>query len=89
EAMEHPHLRERGTVRTVTEREFGTFDMPGMPLRFSAYANDLDLQAPYLGEHNRDVLSNFLSYDEARIEELEQAGVLVAESLPGQQTGTA
>lgn len=82
EAMEHPHLLERGTVRTVTEREFGTFQMPGMPLRFSEYANDLELQAPFLGEHNRQTLRELLAYSDGQIDQLEQRGVLVAEALP-------
>ena len=82
EAMEHPHLIARGTVRTVTERGFGTFQMPGMPLRFSEYANDLDLQAPYLGEHNREVLGGLLAYSDARMDELENTGVIVAEAIP-------
>ncbi len=82
QAMEHPHLIERGTVRTVTEREFGTFQMPGMPLRFSEYANDLELQAPFLGEHNRQTLQALPGYSEAEIDQLEALGVLVAEALP-------
>ncbi|HCO59210.1 MAG TPA: hypothetical protein DIT58_03375 [Porticoccaceae bacterium] len=82
EAMEHPHLIERGTVRTVTERGFGAFQMPGMPLRFSEYENDLDLQAPYLGEHNREVLGSLLAYSDAQMEALEKNGVIVAETIP-------
>lgn len=82
EAMQHPHFIERGTVRTVTEREFGTFQMPGMPLRFSEYANVEDLEAPYLGEHNHAVLKNLLAYTDAEIAALEQQHVLVAEPLP-------
>lgn len=81
-AMEHPHLVERGTVRTVTERGFGAFQMPGMPLRFSEYENNLDLQAPYLGEHNRDVLGSLLSYSDTQMDELEASGVIVAETIP-------
>lgn len=82
EAMEHPHLIERGTVRTVTERGFGTFQMPGMPLRFSEYPNDLDLQAPYLGEHNRETLKDLLSYTDAQLDELEQQGAIKSETIP-------
>jgi crotonobetainyl-CoA:carnitine CoA-transferase CaiB-like acyl-CoA transferase len=82
EAMQHPHFVERGTVRTVTEREFGTFQMPGMPLRFSEYANVEGLQAPYLGEHNHEVLKDLLAYTDAEIAVLEREGVLVAEALP-------
>lgn len=85
EAMQHPHFIERGTVRTVTEREFGTFQMPGMPLRFSEYANVVDLQAPYLGEHNHEVLKHLLAYTDDQIAELEGQAVLVAEPLPDPQ----
>jgi crotonobetainyl-CoA:carnitine CoA-transferase CaiB-like acyl-CoA transferase len=82
EAMQHPHFIERGTVRTVTEREFGTFQMPGMPLRFSEYANVVDLEAPYLGEHNHEVLKNLLAYTDGEIAALESQHILVAESVP-------
>jgi len=82
EAMQHPHFIERGTVRTVTEREFGTFQMPGMPLRFSEYANVADLEAPYLGEHNHEVLKNLLAYSAGEIAALESQHILVAEPVP-------
>ncbi len=82
QVMAHPHMRGRGTVRTVTDRGAGSFDMPGMPLRFSAFANDLELHAPYLGEHNREVLSQLLAFDDRQIGELIAAGVLVQEPLP-------
>ncbi len=82
EAMNHPHFIARGTVRTVTEREFGTFQMPGMPLRFSEYPNDIELEAPYLGEHNREVLKDLLACSNAEISALEQQRVLVAEAFP-------
>ncbi|MBL4869236.1 MAG: CoA transferase [Pseudomonadales bacterium] len=82
EVMEHPHMRQRGTVRTVTDRGAGSFDMPGMPLRFSAYANDLELNAPYLGEHNQAVLQELLGMDSEYISALTDKGILVSEDLP-------
>ncbi|TAL05103.1 MAG: CoA transferase, partial [Porticoccaceae bacterium] len=85
EAMQHPHFIERGTVRTVTEREFGTFQMPGMPLRFSEYANVADLEAPYLGEHNHEVLKNLLAYTDGEIAALEGQHILIAEPVPDPQ----
>ncbi len=82
QAMNHPHMQYRGTVRTITDRGAGSFEMPGMPLRFSEYDNDLDLQAPYLGEHNQEVLGQLLSLPDTRINELTDKGVLVAEEIP-------
>jgi CoA:oxalate CoA-transferase len=76
EAVNHPHLRERGTVRTVHDRILGDFDVPGFALRFSQFPRRLELEAPMLGEHNRDVLTNYLGYAEARVRELESIGIL-------------
>jgi len=82
QVMEHPHMRQRGTVRSITDRGAGSFEMPGMPLRFSGFANDLDLQAPYLGEHNGAVLGGLLGLSAERIAGLTAEGVLVAEPIP-------
>ncbi|HJU28648.1 MAG TPA: CoA transferase [Candidatus Binataceae bacterium] len=76
EAMNHPHLRERGTVRKVRDRVLGEFDLPGFALRFSEFKNALTLDAPFLGEHNERVLTSYLGYTGARVAELERGGVL-------------
>ncbi len=75
EAVNHPHLRERRTVRTVEDRHLGAFDIPGMPLRFSEFPDELTLEAPILGEHNRALLEEIGLSAEA-IEDLERRGVL-------------
>lgn len=74
--MKMPHARERRTVRTIHDRALGTFDIPGMPLRFSEFPDDLELDAPFLGEHNAEVLGEVLGYDASRIAALENEGVL-------------
>jgi len=76
EAVNHPHLRERGTVRTVHDRMLGDFEVPGFALRFSDFPQRLDLEAPLLGEHNEEVLTRYLGYSQARVAELEQGGIL-------------
>jgi crotonobetainyl-CoA:carnitine CoA-transferase CaiB-like acyl-CoA transferase len=76
EAIKHPHLRERGTVRTVHDRILGDFEVPGFALRFSAYPQRLELEAPMLGEHNAEILERYLSYSQSRVRKLEQQGVL-------------
>lgn len=76
EAVNHPHLRQRRTVRKIRDRILGEYDIPGVPLRFSDFPADLDLQAPLLGEHNAEILTG-LGYSEARIRQFEQAGVLM------------
>lgn len=76
EAMSHPHLRERQTVRTVTDRIAGEFQIPGVPLRFSAFPQLLELEAAFLGEHNREILHDYLGYSDEQVRELEARKVL-------------
>jgi crotonobetainyl-CoA:carnitine CoA-transferase CaiB-like acyl-CoA transferase len=68
--------RERGTVRTIKDRIFGEFAAPGFPLRFSAFPERLPLEAAVHGEHNDEVLSQYLGYSQERIRALETEGVL-------------
>jgi crotonobetainyl-CoA:carnitine CoA-transferase CaiB-like acyl-CoA transferase len=76
EAVQHPHLRQRGTVRTVHDRFLGDFEVPGFALRFSDYPERLELEAPTLGEHNREILTEMLGYSPESIADLERRGIL-------------
>jgi crotonobetainyl-CoA:carnitine CoA-transferase CaiB-like acyl-CoA transferase len=76
QTLTHPHLLQRGTVRTVKDRLAGEFQMPGMPIKTSGYPANNELQAPLLGEHNAELLSGLLGKSAAEIAALEQAGVL-------------
>jgi crotonobetainyl-CoA:carnitine CoA-transferase CaiB-like acyl-CoA transferase len=78
ETVSHPHLRARGTVRTIEDRLAGKFEIPGMPLRFSEFPKDLPLEAATLGQHNSEILRELLGRSDKEIEELRAAGVLVA-----------
>jgi crotonobetainyl-CoA:carnitine CoA-transferase CaiB-like acyl-CoA transferase len=76
QAVNHPHLRARQTVRKISDPVFGEFDAPGFPLRFSAFPGFLPLTAPTLGQHNREILESYLGYSPKRIASLEQSGIL-------------
>lgn len=73
-----PHMIERGTVRKISDPKLGEVNMPGMPLRFSGFPNNIPLEAAHLGQHNAEVLSSMLGLSSARIDELRAAGVLHA-----------
>jgi crotonobetainyl-CoA:carnitine CoA-transferase CaiB-like acyl-CoA transferase len=79
EAMSHPHLIERKTVRTVTDRVFGPVKIPGMPLRFSDFPDTLDLQAQAIGESNVAVMKEYLNMSDSEIAALQKEGVLSSE----------
>ncbi len=76
EVVATPHMRERGTVRTVHDPKLGDVTLPGMPLHFSEFPRHLPLAAASLGEHNDEVLSEMLGYDAERIARLRAEGVL-------------
>lgn len=76
QAINHPHLRGRHTVRTVKDRIMHDFDIPGFPLKFSRFPEELPLEAPFLGEHNSEILRNYLGYSAERINQLKAEGVL-------------
>jgi crotonobetainyl-CoA:carnitine CoA-transferase CaiB-like acyl-CoA transferase len=78
ETLTHPHHVARGTVRTITDPVAGSFQIPGMPLRFSKFPDDLPLEAPTLGQHNAEVLRDWLGMNEQEIASLESASVLQA-----------
>jgi CoA:oxalate CoA-transferase len=77
EAMEHPHLRERKTIRRVKDPRLGEFDMPSMPVRFSDWQYETNLKASLLGEDNEAVLHEMLGLSDDEIAELYSERVLL------------
>jgi crotonobetainyl-CoA:carnitine CoA-transferase CaiB-like acyl-CoA transferase len=76
ETINHPHLRHRGTVRTITDRIAGEFDIPGMPIKYSDYPEDLPLEAATLGEHNGQIVTELLKHSEDELTQLRAIGIL-------------
>ena len=64
----------------MSDRAFGEVDIPGMPLRFSEFPEELPLEAPFLGEHNEEILSRYLGYSPEQVREMEDQGVLKREA---------
>ncbi len=76
EAMRHPHLIQRGTITTVNDQIIGKLELPGSPLHFSEFPEPIEGPAPLLGEHNLEILREYLGYTPAQVKELETQGVL-------------
>jgi CoA:oxalate CoA-transferase len=83
EAMAHPHVRQRGTVRTVQDRHLGRFDIPGPLARFSGWPADPAPRADLLGEHNEAVLRDLIGLSDEEIRALYADGVLVRDPAIG------
>ena len=77
-----PTLAARGAIRDVDDRGGGHRRVMDSPYRFSDAASGLHGVAPYRGEHNGEVLAEWLAADDAAVRALEEAGVLVAEPAP-------
>jgi CoA:oxalate CoA-transferase len=77
EAIAHPHLNQRKTVRWVQDPQLGMVAIPGVPVKFSAWPDRTELRSARLGEDNERVLRDYLDLSDTRIEELYSRGVLV------------
>ena len=81
EAMAHPHLCARGTVRRVSDETIGAFDIPGLPVKFSRWAERSELAADRLGEHNEAVLRELLALSDQEIAGLYADKVILRDPL--------
>jgi len=77
EAMAHPHLKERKTVREVSDPALGKFAIPGMPVKFSNWPDRTDVAASRLGEDNDSILQELAGLSSSEIAALYEQGVLV------------
>jgi crotonobetainyl-CoA:carnitine CoA-transferase CaiB-like acyl-CoA transferase len=75
EALDHPQTLARGMVVDLAHAEAGGTRALGCPLHFSATPARIDLPAPRLGEHTREVLRE-CGYAEAEIDALAAEGVI-------------
>jgi CoA:oxalate CoA-transferase len=83
EAMAHPHLNQRKTVRWVHDPLLGRVAIPGIPVKFSAWPDRMEVRAARLGEDNERVLRDYLNLDDGQIRELYRTSVLVRDSTLG------
>lgn len=72
----HPHYNARGAFQEIEYPEVGPVGVVSPPYRFSATPAAVSGPAPQLGEHNYDVLSEYLQYSPEDVAALVDAGVL-------------
>lgn len=77
---DQPTLAHRGSIVDLDDREGGTRPIPQSPYRFSAARSGVRGVAPHRGEHNTEVLGEWLGLDAARAAALRDAGVLSADA---------
>src|SRR6267154_3157227 len=77
EAVKHPHLNERKTVRWIKDPQLGKVAIPGVPVKFSAWPDKTVVRSARFGEDNERVLRDLLKMPDYRIRQLYAEGILV------------
>jgi CoA:oxalate CoA-transferase len=77
-----PTLQARGLAAQVDDRAGGTRPVIRMPYRFSAARSEPRGGAPYVGEHNAEVLAEWLSLGADEVAGLVESKVLLGASSP-------
>jgi len=82
DAADHPWFRERGAVVDVDDEILGRIAVTGLPMHLSDVETPaVDRPAPFLGQHNAEILAEVLGYDAGRIAALAAAGIIVADRI--------
>ena len=81
DAINEPYFHSRGMVRNIEDPVLGPLTIPGFPLKFSDQPEVLDLEAPTLGQHNREVVGDLLGYKKEAIDDLEKIGALFSKDV--------
>jgi crotonobetainyl-CoA:carnitine CoA-transferase CaiB-like acyl-CoA transferase len=76
DVIEQPTLRARGAIVDMDDRAGGTRPLTQSPYRFSAASSGVRGPAPHRGEHNAEVLGEWLGHQADSIEVLAADGVL-------------
>ncbi|MEM7218562.1 MAG: CaiB/BaiF CoA-transferase family protein [Pseudomonadota bacterium] len=76
ELREHPTVVARGAVTEVADRAGGVRPITQSPYRFSGASSGVRGPAPHRGEHNLEVLQQWLGHSPAQVEALVEGGVL-------------
>jgi len=78
------HIRGREMYIELEDEKRGKWWNVGMPIKLSASPAKI-ARAPFLGEHNDDVLKNVLGYDESKVSAMKAAGAFAAPSVPAKK----
>jgi len=83
EAVHHPHLNERKTVRWVEDAQLGKVAIPAVPVKFSAWPDRTELRSARLGEDNERIMRDLANLSDDEIGKLYDQGVLVRDKTLG------
>lgn len=77
ELAEDPHFADHRQMFPYMEQPgVGPFRVTAMPIKFSETETCIYRPAPALGEHNEEVYGEYLGYDEEKLAQLKQQGII-------------
>jgi crotonobetainyl-CoA:carnitine CoA-transferase CaiB-like acyl-CoA transferase len=74
--FEHPHYKARENIIEVEHPRLGTIKMPGIVPKLDKTPGSIRHIAPDLGQHNYEILTEYLNLSNSEIDELKLKGVL-------------
>ena len=80
-AVNDPHILSRDLFVEVEHLRAGRIKVPNFPVKLSETPGEVISAAPLLGQHNREILANYLGYTEEEVAQLEREGVIASEKL--------
>lgn len=89
EALNSPGAERRRMIVEVDDRGGGVRRVINTPYRYSGYEAGLRGPAAYRGEHNAEVLADWLGYNGSEVDALAARGVLLATESGTDLSGTA
>jgi formyl-CoA transferase len=76
EMLTDPHFQARQAIITTRHPRFGELRMQNIAPKLSVTPGGVRTPAPALGEHNAEIYKGLLGYSDARIAELQAAGII-------------
>jgi crotonobetainyl-CoA:carnitine CoA-transferase CaiB-like acyl-CoA transferase len=76
ELFNDPQVKDREMLIEVEHARLGKLKQIGIPMKFSETEPAIKSSPPMLGEHTAEVLRTLLGYDDVRLRELKETGVI-------------
>jgi len=76
EAVEDPHVIARDMFVEMDHAKAGKIKLINFPVKFSETPAQLKTPAPLLGEHNKEILTDLMGFNDEEIKELMKKGVI-------------
>jgi formyl-CoA transferase len=76
EMMEDAHFKAREAIVRIPHKLFGTLAMQNVAPKLSATPGQVRSAGPELGEHNEEVYKNLLGFDDAKLADMKERGLI-------------